>query len=82
MKQILHLIRRTWWSLRPSEISADEMELVKETLAEKELSLWFRMCRADRSHSVMVARRFNALEPNAPQDAHEGVLLHDVGNSV
>ena len=38
VKQILHLIRRTWWSLRPAEISADEMALVTETLAEEELS--------------------------------------------
>lgn len=82
VRQILHLIRRTWWSLRPSEISADEMGLVKETLAEKELSLWLRMGRADRSHSVMVARRFTALQPDAPQDALAGVFLHDVGKSV
>ncbi|MGB0470384.1 MAG: hypothetical protein ACPGKP_07265, partial [Ilumatobacteraceae bacterium] len=82
MKQILHLIRRTWWSLRPAEISADEMALVTETLAEEELSLWLCMCRADRSHSVMVARRFTAAEPDAPQDALAGVFLHDVGKTV
>ena len=82
VKQILHLIRRTWWSLRPAEISADEMALVTETLAEEELSLWFCMCRADRSHSVMVARRFTAFEPDAPQDALAGVFLHDVGKTV
>ena len=66
VKQIRHLIRRTWWSLRPAEISADEMALVTETLAGEELSLWLCMCRADRSHSVMVARRFTAAEPDAP----------------
>ena len=82
VKQILHLIRRTWWSLRPVKISADEMALVTETLAEEELSLWLRMCRADRSHSVMVARRFTAAEPDAPQDALAGVFLHDVGKTV
>ena len=82
VKQILHLIRRTWWSLRPAEISADEMALVTETLAEEELSLWLCMCRADRSHSVMVARRFTAAEPDAPQDALAGVFLHDVGKTV
>ena len=82
VKQILHLIRRTWWSLQPAEISADEMALVTETLAEEELSLWFCMCRADRSHSVMVARRFTAFEPDAPQDALAGVFLHDVGKTV
>jgi hypothetical protein len=82
VKKILHLIRRTWWSLRPAEISADEMALVTETLAEEELSLWLCMCRADRSHSVMVARRFTAAEPDAPQDALAGVFLHDVGKTV
>lgn len=82
MKQILHLIRRTWWSLRPVEISADEIALVKETLAEEELSLWLRMCRADRSHSVMVAHRFTVAEPDAPRDALAGVFLHDVGKTV
>lgn len=82
MKQFFHLIRRTWWSLRPVEISADEMALVKETLAEEELLLWFRMCRADRFHSVMVARRFTCAEPDAPQDALAGVFLHDVGKTV
>lgn len=82
VKQILHLIRRTWWSLRPAKISADEMALVTETLAEEELSLWLCMCRADRSHSVMVARRFTAAEPDAPQDALAGVFLHDVGKTV
>ena len=82
MKQIPHLIRRTWWSLRPVEVSADDMALVRKTLAEEELLLWFRMCRADRSHSVMVARRFTAAEPAAPQDALAGVFLHDVGKTV
>ena len=82
VKQILHLIRRTWWSLHPVEISAEEMALVRETLAEEELLLWFRMCRADRSHSVMVARRFTTAEPHAPQDALAGVFLHDVGKTV
>jgi len=82
VKQILHLIRRTWWSLRPADISADEMALVKKTLTEKEFSLWLCMCRADRSHSVMVARRFTAAEPDAPQDALAGVFLHDVGKTV
>jgi len=82
VKQILHLIRRTWWSLRPADISADEMALVKKTLTDKELSLWLGMCRADRSHSVMVARRFAAAEPDAPQDALAGVFLHDVGKTV
>ena len=82
MKQTLHLIRRTWWSLRPVAISADEMTLVKETLTEQELLLWLRMCLADRSHSVMVAHRFTADEPEAPRDALAGVFLHDVGKTV
>jgi HD superfamily phosphodiesterase len=58
------------------------MTLVKETLTEQELLLWLRMCLADRSHSVMVAHRFTADEPEAPRDALAGVFLHDVGKTV
>lgn len=75
----LHLIRRTWFSLRPPKPSHEQLREVEVILSEKESALWHRMARADQSHSLMVLKRFDHETPDAPNAARAGVLLHDIG---
>jgi hypothetical protein len=76
---LIHLVRRTWYSIRPPSISAVNLNEIATLLCEAELALWKRMSRADQSHSVMVLQRFDVLTQGAPANIRAGVLLHDVG---
>ncbi len=76
---LIHLIRRTWYSIRPPNISSAILTEIATLLSDDELGLWHQMSRADRSHSVMVLQRFDLLSQGAPPEARAGVLLHDVG---
>jgi hypothetical protein len=48
-------------------------------LLPAEQELWAHMSAADRTHAVMVARRFLAGRPEATRSEMAGALLHDVG---
>jgi len=76
---LIHLIRRTWYSLRPPNISSAALTEIATLLSEEEFRLWKQMSPADRSHSVMVLQRFDRLAQGAPSEVRAGVLLHDVG---
>ena len=79
MKKFIHLARRTWFALRPTPVSDDELNRVRTILTNDEYDLWNRMCPADKAHSLTVLRRFCVSAPDAPDDALAGALLHDVG---
>lgn len=76
---LLHLIRRTWYSLRPPKLSPNQLREVEVILSADEYALWTEMSRADQSHSLMVLTRFDREAPGAPNAARAGVLLHDIG---
>jgi hypothetical protein len=74
-----HLVRRfigSWWATAPSP--ADEA-WVDQQLTKGERRCWVQMSDADRAHSLLVARRFVSLVPDAPRSAVAAALLHDVG---
>ncbi|MDO8389212.1 MAG: HD domain-containing protein [Actinomycetota bacterium] len=48
-------------------------------LLPAELALWQRLAVQDRRHSLLVARRFCTLAPEAGREEVAGALLHDVG---
>ena len=48
-------------------------------LLPTEQELWAHMSAADRTHAVMVARRFLTGRPEATRAEMAGALLHDVG---
>ena len=74
-----HLVRRTWYSVRPTKISPEQLREISSTLSPNELALWEQMSKADRAHSLLVLQRFDSSSPHAPREARAGVLLHDVG---
>ena len=77
--KLMHLARRTWFSLRPPAVSDDDLTRVRSILSNDEYQLWDQMCDSDKAHSLMVLTRFDAVAPEASNAAHAGVLLHDVG---
>lgn len=76
---IRHLARRTIESIGSHEPSRFDAAWVRTLLTDEEHLLWDRLHPRDRRHSVGVARRFVQLEPNAPDTAVAGALLHDIG---
>jgi hypothetical protein len=48
-------------------------------LLPAEQELWAHMSAADRTHAVMVARRFLTARPEATRSEMAGAFLHDVG---
>lgn len=82
LRRVAHLVRRWRVSLDRSEITVLDLEFVRRSLTEAELSLWSSMTLSDRRHSIVVARRFVELVPSADESEIAAALLHDVGKSV
>jgi putative nucleotidyltransferase with HDIG domain len=76
---IAHLAKRFFSSLARSEVTEAELSMVRSTLSASECELWLQFSRADRHHSVLVAKRFIAMRPDASPNEIAGVLLHDIG---
>lgn len=74
-----HLAARFVWSLRNAPIDPADDAWAESQLLPGEVELWRRMSNLDRSHSVLVARRFVAARPEASRAEIAGALLHDVG---
>ncbi len=75
-----HLARRFVGSLAPGDVAAGDREWVESQLTEREAELWRSMSRADRRHSVAVARRVaESLGADATRPVVAAALLHDVG---
>ncbi|MEP7112719.1 MAG: HD domain-containing protein [Ilumatobacteraceae bacterium] len=55
------------------------MVWVDSQLLQGEAQLWHRMTAADRRHSIIVARRFEAAGGPWSRDEIAGALLHDIG---
>jgi hypothetical protein len=77
--QIRHLAKRWWLSVSAGPLSATEEMWASEHLLPTEQKLWERMNVKDRSHAVLVARRFLHARPTATRAEMAGALLHDVG---
>lgn len=75
-----HLTKRFFGSLWPKGPSRTSEEWVRSVLSDSELKLWQRMSRADRRHSVGVARDAeHRLGHAATTPVLAAALLHDVG---
>ncbi|HYI60951.1 MAG TPA: hypothetical protein VEW93_04005 [Acidimicrobiales bacterium] len=75
-----HLVRRFVGSLAPGTVAGDDLAWVDGQLTEREGELWRSMPRADRRHSLAVARRVQAaLGAEATRPVLAAALLHDVG---
>ncbi len=77
-----HLARRFLGSLSRRRPSAQDSEWVANQLLLEEAMLWLQMPVQDRRHSIVVARRFVDLAPDAVRAEVAGALLHDVGKSL
>jgi hypothetical protein len=74
-----HLVRRFVGSLSLRPPSVEDERWACELLLESEQALWRSMANVDRRHSIVVARRFIVLRPEARRPEVAGALLHDVG---
>lgn len=80
MARPTHLVKRFFGSVIPRAPRAEDTVWVATQLTPAELELWSRMPRADRRHSVGVARRVQAaLGDDATRPVLAAALLHDVG---
>jgi len=79
VSHLAHLVKRFFSSLVRKEVSVADLQMVRETLSAGECELWLQFSRADRHHSVLVAKRFIAMRPVASRNDIAGVLLHDIG---
>lgn len=78
-----HLARRFVGSLAPGDVAAADRQWVEEQLTADEAELWRSMHRADRRHSLAVARRVAAsLDAAATRPVLAAALLHDVGKAA
>lgn len=75
----LHLARRFFLSLSRREPAAADVDWAHQLLLPAEAALWDRMVVQDKRHSIMVARRFADMAPEAGRAELAGALLHDVG---
>ena len=75
---IAHLARRFVTSLSRREPAAADTAWADSHLLDSEAALWHRMTAADRRHSIIVARRFEA-SGHWTREEMAGALLHDVG---
>ncbi len=83
MKYTLHLIKRFFGSLTARNPPARDQVWVESMLTPPEFRLWLRQSRADRSHSLRVARRAeSALGNKATDQVIVAALLHDVGKTT
>lgn len=77
---LLHLARRFVGSLFAKELTHQEREWIGQYLCPGELVLWERFSRADKRHSLQVARRAERLlGERASRDAMAAAILHDIG---
>jgi hypothetical protein len=83
MASFTHLTKRALGSLVPVGPRGGDVVWVEGTLSAQELAVWRRMARADRRHSVTVARRVEAaLASSEHADDQRWIaaaLLHDIG---
>lgn len=80
MARPTHLVKRFFGSVVPRAPRKVDTEWATTQLLPAELELWQRMPRADRRHSVEVARRVDAsLGDEATRPVLAAALLHDVG---
>ena len=82
MRRPGHLVRRWKSSLSRAEPSVRDMDWVNSVLTPGEREIWTTMAVADRRHSIVVARRFVELAPDAGRVFVAAALLHDVGKSA
>jgi putative nucleotidyltransferase with HDIG domain len=75
----LHLVRRFLGSLSPRPLDASDDAWATGQLGPGERRLWQRMPRADRKHSVGVARQVAEQVGEDQRAALSAALLHDVG---
>jgi hypothetical protein len=74
-----HLFTRWWLSISAGPPTATDEKWAIDQLLPSERELWVQMSAQDRSHAVMVARRFLTLRAGATRAEMAGALLHDVG---
>ena len=75
----LHLVRRFLGSLSPRPVAPLDDAWATSKLGPGERDLWRRMSRADRKHSVGVARLVAEQVGEAARPVLAAALLHDVG---
>lgn len=75
----LHLVRRFLGSLSPRPVAPEDDAWATAVLGPGERQLWQRMSRADRKHSVGVARSVAARAGEDERAVIAAALLHDVG---
>ena len=76
---VVHLARRFVTSLSRREPPSVDTAWALAQLLPGEAELWQGMAVQDRRHSLLVARRFVALDGTVTRDQIAGALLHDVG---
>ena len=77
-----HIARRFVGSLSRRAPDDGEVRWALGHLSAGEADLWSSMPVEDRRHSLEVARRFVAAEPDASPAEVAAALLHDVGKGV
>jgi putative nucleotidyltransferase with HDIG domain len=75
----IHLVRRFLGSLSPLPLAAEDDAWATSKLGPGERQLWQRMPRADRKHSVGVARLVATQVGEDERAVLAAALLHDVG---
>lgn len=76
-ERLAHLSLRFFGSLLALPPSGAERSWVAARLRAGEWSLWWRLSRADKRHTISVARRVEAAGQG--EDAVAAALVHDVG---
>ncbi|MFA5882318.1 MAG: hypothetical protein WDA60_00525 [Acidimicrobiia bacterium] len=78
-----HLAHRFFGALSPARPRTEDVAWVASALNDHELTVWNRMPRHDRRHSIAVARRVEATLAGTAYAGDprwlEAALLHDVG---
>lgn len=77
--ELAHLVRRFAGSLSRRAPAPEDERWAESHLLAGEVALWWKLSNVDRRHAIHVARRFQAVRPDAGRDELAGALLHDVG---
>jgi hypothetical protein len=77
-----HLVRRALTSISDAGPGPEGESTARSVLNDREMFLWSEMDGRDRSHSLIVLARFDALMPGAVQQERAAALLHDVGKNA
>jgi predicted HD phosphohydrolase len=75
----MHLARRFVTSLSRTPPPSADCAWAVDHLLPAEAELWQQMMVQDRRHSILVARRFVQIAPDASRAEVAAALLHDVG---